>query len=197
MRILNSLIWIGLVAAPARAQQVDAYFGMGTAQAKSNGQPLDTADGPAKAPRLTGPFADLGINVFLNRQFGVGWAASWRWSSGDYGDLKYDTTFQTFDAIFQPSALHTRRVAPEIRAGIGFDKVHFQFDNPAPCDQVSGCPDSHFFLAHMAGAARLYFNDHIFVRPALDVCYLRNFHLCGSNWVPRYSFSIGYSFGKE
>jgi len=72
--------------------------------------------------------AVLGVNVLLNRNFGVGWTAAWRWSSGDCADMKYDSTFQTLDAILQPAILRTKRLAPEIRAGVGFTKVHFQFE---------------------------------------------------------------------
>jgi len=174
------------ISAPAlEAQQVDAYFGFG--QLPSHGP----------SPHLDGPFADFGVNVFLNKQFGVGWQAAWRWVSGDYADMKYDTTFQTFDGIFQPSILRTKRVSPEIRAGLGFNKVHFQFDDQQSCDQVSGCPNSHFFQGHVAGAARIYLSEHIFVRPAVDVHYVPQFHLFGSSWAPRYSVSFGYTFGRE
>ena len=173
-------------SAPALyGQQVDAYFGFG--QAPSHGP----------APKYDGPFADIGVNVFLNRQFGVGWSTAWRWVSGDYADMKYDSTFQTFDAIFQPAILHRKRFSQEIRAGLGYTKVHFVFDDQQSCDHVSGCPDSHFFQGHFAGAARLYLSNHVFVRPALDIHYTPSFHLFGSNWAPRYSVSVGYSFGRE
>jgi hypothetical protein len=138
------------------AQQVDAYFGFG--QLPSHGP----------APSLDGTFADIGVNLFVGKQFGVGWQAAWRWVSGDYADMKYDTTFQSFDAIFQPAILRTKRVSPEIRAGVGFNKVHFQFDDQQACDRVSGCPNPHFFQGRLAGAARIYLSDHIFIRPAMD-----------------------------
>ena len=192
-------VWLSASRQPVRAQEVDAYIGLGTAHASSNGQQLDTfGDKTLHATRgLGGVFTDFGVNFFFNKQVGVGWTAAWRWSSGDYAGLQYHSTFHTFDGIFQPARIRTKHFAPELRAGIGLTSVHFDFDDQQACDQVPGCPSSHFFVAHLAGAARLYFTDHVFVRPAVDVHYVNNFFPFGSNWVPRYSVSLGYSFGKE
>jgi hypothetical protein len=49
---------------------------------------------------------------------------------------------------------------------------------------------------HLAAAGRWYLTDHLFLRPALDVHFVRNFFEFGSNWVPQYSVGIGYSFGR-
>jgi hypothetical protein len=184
---------------PARAQEVDAYFGLGEARDRSNGQQIDTfGDKTLHAtPRLGGVSTDFGLNFFFNKQVGIGWTGSWRWTSSDYAGLTYQYSFHTFDGIYQPSQLRTKRVAPELRAGIGVAGVHFGFDDQQACDQVPGCPSSHFFLAHAAGAARLYLTSHIFVRPAVDVHYVNHFFPFGSHWAPRYSMSVGYSFGRE
>jgi opacity protein-like surface antigen len=201
--ILNAavLLLVGLSASRLQvcAQEVDAYLGVGTARASSNGQQIDTfGDHTLHAtPSLGGVLPDFGINVFFNKQVGVGWTASWRWNSADYAGLKYRSTFHVFDGIFQPARIRTRRFVPELRAGIGMTSVHFEFDDQQACDQVPGCPSSRFFLAHVAGAGRLYVSDHVFVRPAVDLHYVNHFFLFGTNWVPRYSISLGYSFGKE
>jgi hypothetical protein len=146
---------------------------------------------------MSSVFTDLGVNVFFNKQLGVGWAASWRSTSADYAGLKYHPTFHTFDAIFQPARIRRERFVPEFRAGIGLTSVHFDFDDQQACDQVPGCPSSYSFLAHIAGAANLYVTHHVFLRPAVDIHYVNNFFLFRSNWVPRYSMSVGYSFGKS
>jgi hypothetical protein len=202
MRTILRLILIALVtllsSLPARAQQVDAYLGIGTARAGSNGQSINTfGDGTLyPTPALGGVFEDFGLNVFVHRQIGFGWTASWR-AAHDYAGLQYRPAFHTFDAIFQPAKLRTKRSATEFRAGVGFASVHFDFDDQQSCDLVPGCPSSHHVLEHLGVATRLYVTSHVFLRPALDVQHLNNFFLFGSNWVPRYSLSVGYSFGRE
>jgi hypothetical protein len=198
LRLILITVLIALSSSLARAQQVDAYLGIGTARAGSNGQSINTfGDGTLYAtPALGGVFEDFGLNVFVHRQIGFGWTASWR-AAHDYAGLQYRPAFHTFDAIFQPAKLRTRRSAPEFRAGIGFASVHFDFDDQQSCDQVPGCPSSHHVLEHLGAATRLYVTGHVFLRPSLDVHHVNNFFLFGSNWVPRYSLSLGYSFGKE
>jgi hypothetical protein len=183
----------------AHAQEVDGYVGFGTARASSNGHQIDTfGDGNLYATgSLGGAFTDWGVNGFLGKQFGVGWTGSWKFSSGAYAGLGYHANFQVFDGIYQPAPLSTKRFAPELRAGIGFTSVKFDYNDPVSCSQVPGCPDARFFLAHLGGAVRFYITDHLFLRPAVDVHYVHNFYPFGSNWVPRYSMSLGYSFGRD
>jgi hypothetical protein len=185
-------------ASAVRAQQVDAYIGAGTARASSNGQRIDTfGDGtlyPTAA--MDGVFTDFGISVFFKPQVGVGWTVSWR-PGHDYAGLQYRPSLNTFDAILQPAKLRTKRLFPEFRAGIGLASVHFDFNDQPSCDAVPGCPSSYFFLAHVGGAARFYITNHVFLRPAADVHYVNNFFLFGSKWVPQYSLSVGYSFGRR
>jgi hypothetical protein len=184
---------------PLCAQEVDAYIGLGTAWDSSNGNQIDTFGDQTlhAAPWLAGVFPHFGVNVLFNKQFGVGWTAAWRWASADYAGLQYHSTFHTFDAVFRPVKISTSGFVPEFRAGIGLTTVHFDFDNPSTCDQVPGCPTSRRFLGHVGVAVRLYVSDHIFLRPAVDVQYVKTFFLFGSNWVPRCSMSLGYSFGRE
>jgi len=196
-----ALLFLGLFASRqlVLAQEVDGYVGLGTARAGSNGQQINTfGDGNLYATgSLGGTFTDWGFNVFFGKQVGVGWTGSWKWSSGDYAGLGYHANFQVFDGIYQPAPIRTKRFAPELRAGIGLTSVHFDYNDPVSCAQVPGCPDARFFLAHLAVAARFYVTDHVFLRPAVDVHYVHDFYPFGSNWVPRYSMSVGYSFGRE
>jgi hypothetical protein len=198
--ILKTALVLSLVfsASMVRAQQVDAYLGAGTARASSAGHSINTfGDGTLyNTPAMGGVFTDFGLNLFLNHQLGVGWTVSWR-TAHDYAGLQYRPSFNTFDAVFQPEKLRIKRSAPEFRGGIGLASVHFDFPDQPSCDQVPGCPSSHHFLAHVGAATRLYVTDHIFLRPAVDVNYVNNFFEFGSNWVPRYSLSIGYSFGRS
>jgi hypothetical protein len=182
----------------APAQEVDAFLGLGTARDGSTGHSIDTfGDGTLyPTPALGGVFADFGLSVFVNKQVGVGWTAAWS-PSHDYAGLQYRPAFHTFDAIYQPARLRGKRSAPEFRAGIGVASAHFDFNDQQSCDQVPGCPSSHHVLGHLGAATRFYVTDHLFLRPAVDVSYVNNFFLFGSNWIPRVSVSLGYSFGKE
>ena len=192
------ILYAALSARTLRVQQVDAFLGLGTARASSTGQSINTfGDGTLyDTPAMGGVFSDFGLSLFVNKQVGFGWTASWR-AAHDYAGLQYHPTFHTFDAIFQPARLRTKRSAPEFRGGIGLASIHFDFDDQQSCDQVPGCPSSHHFLEHLGAATRLYVTGHLFVRPAVDVQHVNNFFLFGSNWVPRYSVSLGYSFGRE
>lgn len=196
--LITVLVLSAFSPSTVRAQQVDVFLGIGTARASSSGRSIDTfGDGTLYAtPALSGVFEDFGLNVLVGKQLGFGWTASWR-AAHDYAGLPYRPAFHTFDAIFQPARLRTRRYAPEFRAGIGFASVHFDFDDQQSCGQVPGCPSSHFVLEHLGAATRLYVTKRLFLRPAVDVHHLNSFFLFGSNWVPRYSLSLGYSFGRE
>jgi hypothetical protein len=181
-----------------RAQQVDVYLGFGTARDSSTGQSFSTQGDQTlyPAPSMGGVFPDFGINVFLKKSLGVGWTASWR-GNHDYAGLQYRPVFHTFDAVYQPPWVHSKRSVPELRAGIGVAGIHYDLGDQGSCDVVPGCPSSHYFVGHVAVAARVYVKSHFFLRPAVDVQYVKAFAPFGSNWVPRYSMSFGYSFGKE
>lgn len=183
----------------APAQEVAAYLGLGGTYVTSNGSQIDTfSDGTLhKTPSLNGVFTDLGATAFIGRNWGVGAELAWRPSQGDYAGLQYRPSFYNFDGIFRPERGIAKRFAPEFRAGIGGARIRYNFDDDTTCAQVPGCPDSTHFQVHLGAAARWYFKDHIFLRPAIDVHYVRNFSEFGSDWVPRYSLSVGYSFGRE
>ena len=194
------IFWVG-AAMPVQlacAQEVGAYFGLGSAYDSSNGQQIDTfGDGNLhNTPAMGGLFTSLGANVFFGKRVGVGAELSWRPSEGDYAGLLYRPSIASFDGIFRPRTGSTKRFAPELHAGIGWARVRYDFNDQPSCDQVPGCPDTTHFQVHLGAAGRWYLTDHIFLRPALDVHYVHNLFEFGSNWVPRYSVGIGYSFGR-
>jgi hypothetical protein len=195
-----------LAAAPlvnAQIPQANVYFGLGTAQADSNGQAIDAfgTGNFVNTPKLTGLFADVGGGVMLTPHLGAGAEISWRAGQGNYSGLNYRPIFYDFNGIWQP--VKTKRFVPEIQAGIGGVKVGFSA-NQQLCDALVGCStvslgaeSSSHFQAHFAVAARLYVTPRIFVRPAVDAHWVNNFFQFGSNWVPQYSLGVGYSFGGE
>jgi Outer membrane protein beta-barrel domain len=194
------ILILGLVAfaTEARAQDVSAYLGFGSAHDSSNGSKIETfSDGTLyRTPSLGGFFMALGASVFVNKQVGIGADLSWRTPEGDYAGLKYRPSFYSFDGIYRPARWTTKRLDPELRAGIGGARVRYSFNDQAACDQVRGCPESTHFQVHLGVATRIYVADHIFLRPAVDVHYVNNFSEFGSNWVPQYSIGVGYGFGR-
>jgi hypothetical protein len=82
---------------PVRAQEVDAFIGLGTAHVSSNGRQIDTfGDGTLQPTSgMGGVFTNFGANLFFNRQLGVGWTGAWKFSSADYAGLQYNASFQT------------------------------------------------------------------------------------------------------
>jgi hypothetical protein len=105
-------------AQAARAQEVSAYLGLGSAYVSSNGSRIDTfSDGTLhKTPNLDGVFADLGASVFINRHVGFGAELAWKPSQGDYAGLLYRPSFYNFDAIYNGSARRSFAPASEERA---------------------------------------------------------------------------------
>jgi len=199
--VVNSiLILTAISAAPhlGRAQEVAAYFGLGSAYDGSNGAQIDTfSDGNLfKTPSLGGVFGHIGASVFINKHVGVGGEISWRLFQADYAGIQYRPTFYTFDAIYRPATASKKRFVPEFRAGIGGVRLNFFPNDDLSCAQVPGCPSSDHFQLHLAAAARWYLSDHFFLRPAVDVHYVNNLFEFGNNWVPEYSVGFGYSLGR-
>jgi hypothetical protein len=199
---LITVITAGASMAHAQAGPVFAYFGVGSANASSNNQQIDTFGTGAlySTPKLTGTFLDFGAGIMFTDHFGAGGELSWRASQGDYAGLNYRPLFYDFDGIWQP--IKSKRIQPEIRAGIGGVSVRYYYNNQY-CDQLIGCSTSNQFLessrhfqVDMAVAARIHVTPHIFLRPAVDAHYVNNFFQFGTNWVPEYTLSVGYSFGN-
>jgi hypothetical protein len=182
----------------ARAQEVDAYVGVGGAHDSSTGARTDTfGDGTLyRTPKLGGFFSTIGGSVFVTKQIGLGAELSWRLQS-DYAGVQYRPSFYSFDGIFRPSRVSTKRFAPEFRLGLGGVRIHYFPDDPSSCDQLAGCPSSHHFQVQLGASAPWYLTNHVYLRPAIGVHYVNNFFEFGRNWVPQYSMGIGYSFGRE
>jgi hypothetical protein len=183
----------------ANGQEVGGYLGFGSAHGSSTGARIDTyGDGTLyKSPTLGGTFAHIGAAVFFKKSVGVGGEIAWKPSAQDYAGIPYRPTFYTFDAIYRPDAGAGRHFVPEVRAGLGGARLHFFPQDDLACAQVVGCPSSHHFQVHLGLAARWYWSDHFFLRPAFDLHHVDHLIEFGSNWVPQYSVGVGYSLGRE
>jgi hypothetical protein len=182
-----------------RAQEVSAYLGFGSAHDGSNGNQFETfSDGNLyRAPSLGGVFGHIGATVFVTKHVGVAGEISWRPSQADYAGIQYRPSFYSFDALYRPSKGSSKKLETEWRAGVGGLRLHFFPEDDASCAQIPACPSSHHFQLHLAAAARWYFTDHLFLRPAVDVHYVPHLSEFNSNWVPEYSVGIGYSLGRR
>jgi outer membrane protein W len=205
---VSALFVIGACAAApfamAQTPQINAYFGVGTATDSSSNQQIDTfgTGTPYNTSSLGGLFGNVGAQLMVTPHFGVGGEFSWRFSQAAYAGLQTRPLLYDFNGIWQPIG-RTKRFVPELQAGIGGVNLRYYY-SATFCDQFVGCStpnafleSSNHFQTHFGVGARFYMTPHIFVRPAVDAHWVNNFFQYGSNWVPQYSLSIGYSFGGE
>jgi len=200
---LSSLLPFCLIVAHAQSE-VDVSLGLGTAQAKSNGQTIDPLGTGTFSPTgsINGLFMKIGADVMFKPSFGAGFETSFRPAQGDYAGLGYRPLFYDFNAVYKPP-FKSKRFVPEFQAGLGAVNVKF-YANQQLCNSLSGCSSSNTFLTsanhfqvHFGGGLRYYFSDHIFVRPEIDAHWVNNFTQFGNNWVPQYGVSVGYTLGER
>lgn len=209
LTLRTMVIVIGSAAAiplaQAQAPQFNVFFGVGTATDSSSNQPIDTflTGSPYTTPKMAGLFLDAGGNLMVTPHFGAGADISWRATQAAYAGLQYRPMFYDFNGIWQPTGNAVKRIVPEIQAGVGGVHLGFYYNNQY-CDQFTGCSTSNTYLegsshfqVHMSAAVRVYATQHLFFRPAVDVHWVNNFFQFGSDWVPEYSLSVGYSFGGQ
>ena len=198
-------LFLCLSANFAQAQGPDVFFGVGTASASSNGQQIDTfQDGNLySTPSLKGAFGKVGADIMITPHFGVGGETDFRFSQGDYAGLNYRPLFYDFNGIYAPTFSRFKRIVPEFQAGLGGVNMKFYYPS-SYCDQFAGCSSSNQYIEssnhfqfHFEAGVRIYVTPHIFVRPQVDAHWVNNFFQFGSNWVPEYGGSIGWSFSAH
>jgi len=207
--IRNSALFactVFLIPGLARAQAgLDVFFGVGTASAPSSSQSVDTfGDGTIYGtPRLGGTFGKAGADLMFSPHFGLGAETDFRFSQGSYTGLTYRPTFYDFNAIWAPTGHNLKRIVPEFQAGLGGVNLKFYYPQ-SYCDIFAGCSSSNTFLessnhfqVHLEAGLRFYVTPHLFVRPQVDAHWVNNFFQFGSNWVPEYGASVGWSFGEH
>jgi hypothetical protein len=186
------------------AQDISAYFGLGTAMDSSSNQQIDTFGNGVlyPTPEMTGLFGTAGAEFMFSQHFGVAGEYNWRTSQGSYAGLQYRPSFYDFSGVWEPVG-RTGRIVPEIQAGLGGVNIKY-FANSTSCDQFVGCSSSSQYLesanhvqVHLSAAVRVYMTNHIFLRPAVDAHWVDGFTQFGSNWVPEFSLGVGYSLRGE
>jgi hypothetical protein len=187
----------------ASAQGVSAYFGMGTAMDKSNGQQVDPPLGDI-GPRMGGLFGKFGADFMLRPHFGVGGEYSFRFGQGNYAGqegVSYRPTFYDFNAIWHP--VSSKRVVPELQGGLGGADLKFYITGQS-CVVTNVCQNqsqyvqsSNHFQLHGSTGVRFYVKGSFYIRPQVDIHWVHNLNEFGSDLVPEYGAVIGYTFGGK
>lgn len=195
----------------ASAQGVSTYFGVGSATdggATTAGcSAKQVFDGTAceTAPTIGGVFGVIGSDFMITPHFGFNGEYSFRFAQAAYlpaAGLKARPTFYDFNAVYQPTT-GEGRIVPVLEGGIGGSKLSLYF-NQSNC--ITGaCASSsqvvataNHFQLHGSVGVKLYVNSDVFIRPQIDLHWA--YHLnqqYSSNFVPQYTISVGYTFGRH
>jgi hypothetical protein len=200
---LSSAFAFSVIVAHAQSE-VDVSVGLGSAQDRSNGQSIDPLGTGTLSPTgaINGLFLKIGGDVMFKPSFGAGFETSFRPSQGSYAGLGDRPLFYDFNGIYKP-ALKSKRIVPELSAGVGGMNLKF-YESQQLCNSLTGCSTNNAYLTsanhfqvHLGAGIRFYMTDHIFVRPEVDAHWVNNLSQFGSNWVPEYGMSIGYTLGER
>ena len=198
----------------AGAQQVSAYFGGGSATngattssgclSKQISDPFIVAGPPTScvaAPTMGGAFGVFGVDYMLNSHLGFNGEYSFRFAQADFlpdEGLKVRPSFYDFNAVYQPTSGESR-IVPVLEGGIGGAKLSFYASQQlgSITNQSQYLFSTNHFQLHGAVGVKLYFRPNAFIKPQVDFRYVPNLNQqYGSNFVPQYTVSIGYTFGR-
>lgn len=198
----------------ANAQGMNTYFGLGSAYDTAATTPgcapkfiFDNVTQACEAaPKMTGVFGVFGADFMINSHLGVNGEYAFRVKQASYlpsGGLNARPAFYDFNAIYEPISA-VKRVIPVLEGGIGGAKVSLYF-NQQFCATTSICTNQSGFFAsanhfqvHGGFGLKLYVTSNVFLKPQFDAHWVHNLHQdYGRDFVPRYTMSIGYTFGER
>lgn len=208
---LSAFLFSLTLASQAKAQHVDVYFGMGTASDGATSDPTCPAPkqipdfqngGCVGAPVIDGTFGVIGGDVLIKPHFGVNFEDSFRFAQASYiptDGLFARQQFYDFNAVYQPLAADSK-IVPVLEGGIGGSTTSIYY-NQSFCslcgNQSTYAISTNHFQVHGAVGIKFYVRSNIFIKPQVDLHYVPNLNQeYGSNLVPQYTVSIGYSFGR-
>jgi hypothetical protein len=212
IRIVPVLVVLLLAGVkPANAQvQFSPYFGLGSAtdsQGTNGGCPpkelLDDLMNCEPAPTIGGVFGVLGADFMIMPHLGVNGEYSFRFAQAVFfpqEGLNFRPEFYDFNAVYQPTSGDSK-VVPVLEGGIG--GAHFPFYVVSPT--IGGVPTSYsayvssnHFLVHGAVGVKLYVKGNIFIKPQVDIRWVDHLNQqFGRSFVPEYTVSVGYTFGRS
>ncbi len=202
----------------ASAQEVSAYFGLGTATNTAGTTNNSTASCPAgnlfddftgncePGPTMGGVFGVIGVDYMFRPHFGINGEYAFRFAQAPYlpaAGLNMRPAFYDFNAVYEPITGSDARVVPVLEGGIGGARVAL-YANQSSCitgicsnySYPAGFNANHFQI-HAAAGVKLYVKGNVFIKPQFDFHYVTNLtDQFGRNWVPEFTVSVGYTFGR-
>jgi hypothetical protein len=195
-----------------QAQSLSPYFGLGTGTASagtSTGCPpqhlFDSFDHACEpAPTIGGLFGIFGADLMLLPHLGVNGEYAFRFAQAPYlplGGLNFRPAFYDFNVVWQPFSL--LRIVPVIEGGFGGARVSLYATQTTSVTGITsttsvGAGSANHFQEHVAAGVKLYITSELFIKPQFDFHYVP--HLTdqfGRDWVPQYTVSVGYTFGRR
>jgi len=185
-----------LLAAPARAQQVDIMVGGSTLMSPSNPSDLVNFHPPIQRG---GTFVGIAGN-YLNfrHHLGLNAETSWRYRDEDYDATQtYRPFFTDVNALFQPRL--TKKSSLDLFAGVGIASYRFNLSSSCSGGGCVNYTNSNHFMEDLGVGYRYYVWHrlaHVFVRPEAHYYHIQNNVEFSSPNVFRVGASIGYTFGQ-
>jgi hypothetical protein len=177
---------------------IDFYFGMGTIR-DAAAEPINLGDGTfQERPAMGGVFGTVGGDVMVTPKLGVGVEVAFRFAQADYASgYNYRPVFYDFNGIWAP-VTGKHLFVPEFQGGLGGASLRFYGGTPY-YDYNTGqytnfAGSSNHLQLHAGAGLRIYFSDRAFLRPQVDLHWVRNLNQeFKSNTAMAYSIAIGYS----
>jgi outer membrane protein with beta-barrel domain len=209
-------------AGQANAQSFGAYFGLGSAFDSSatnagcaSGQvydPFNASPGPpcVTANGMGGVFGVFGADFMIKPHLGINGEYSFRFAQAQYATslavnngfadtpITVRPAFYDFNAIYQPTS-GDKQIVPVIEGGVGGAHLSYYVSQSAGNLSTSSSlfVTTNHFQVHGAVGVKIYVKSDIFIKPQFDIHYVP--HLTdqyGRNFVPAFTISIGYTFGR-
>lgn len=178
------------------AQSVDAYIGAGAVLAKA---------GPSGAPKLSGgTYLNAGGDlIFLPHNLGIGAQVQWRASQTAYinpdGSLVgLRPVLYTFNLVWEPVPTGVS-IRPDFSVGIGAENLR-TYNGFISCGTFTGCTNhlsTNHFAFHAGVGLKVYWGEHLFLRPALDYYHIRSNDPFGVPTAWQVGLSLGYTLGPS
>jgi hypothetical protein len=213
-----------MLALPFASAQsvVDAAVGFGTAQAPASAQQIDTdtflnycrvgtSTNCEKTGKMSRFFMGFGANFMLWDHFGIGMEAKLQPAKQDFGHFSYGGypyTAQTRTILYDVNGIwkpwSNTRASLQLLGGIGGASVRFAAAAQCGTGSVLSCSNnsspinnSNHLQLHGGVGVQVYLTDVVFIRPQVDMHWVRNFSEFGRDTVPSYMVWLGYSFGSR
>ncbi len=182
-----------LLAGNARAQQIDAEFGVGTVKSASTIlTPLTFTQ-----TESGGTYLAFRGDVLIRKHLGFGGEISWRAKQNFYGGVQpFRPLFYDVNGVYAPSL--GKYVSADLMAGIGAESIRF-YQGQYICS-FTGCTNytsSNHFMGHLGAGLRLYPKGNFFIEPEVHLYLVHNNVEFTSGHPVRAGISIGYSFRSE